>query len=55
MIDTAAVCGETPDVVLADAGYGNGRDLRELKDRGMGPSLALGREGTAVPEVDPGE
>lgn len=55
MIDTAAVCGETPDVVLADAGYGNERDLKELEDRGMDAYVALGREGKAVAKVDPEE
>ena len=56
MIDTAAqVCGQTPEQVLADAGYGNERDLKELEDRGMDAYVALGREGKAVVNVDPKE
>ena len=54
MIDTAAeVRGETPEQVLADAGYGNERDLNELENRGMDAYVALGREGKAVAKVDP--
>ena len=35
MVDrAAAVCGETPEQVLADAGYSNERDLGELEDAG---------------------
>ena len=53
MIDTAAeVCGETPEQVLADAGYGNERDLGELEDRRMDAYVALGREDKAVAIVD---
>ena len=46
MIDGAAeVCGETPGQALADAGYGNEQDLRELEERGVDGYVALGREG----------
>ena len=56
MIDGAAeVCGETPGQVLADAGYGNEQDLRELEKRGVDGYVALGREGKAPAKVDPRE
>ena len=56
MIDGAAeVCGETPGQVLADAGYGNEQDLRELEKRGVDGYVALGREGKAPARVDPRE
>ena len=56
MIDGAAeVCGETPGEVLADAGYGNEQDLRELEKRGVDGYVALGREGKAPAKVDPEE
>jgi transposase len=56
MIDAAAtVCGETPDQVLADAGYGNEKDLRELEKRGIDGYVALAREGKAPAKVDPDE
>lgn len=42
MIDgAAAACGEAPDQVLADAGYGNEQDLRELEERGVDGYVAL--------------
>ena len=54
MIDeAAAVSGETPQQVLADAGYGNERDLRELEKRGVDGYVALAREGRAPARVDP--
>ena len=37
--------GHTPDCLLADAGYRNERDLRELGPRGIDGYVALGREG----------
>ncbi len=54
MIDRAvAVCGEAPDQVLADAGYGNEQDLRELEERGVDGYVALAREGKVDPEEYP--
>ena len=56
MVDKAAeVCGETPGQVLADAGYGNEQDLRELERRDIDAHVALGREGKAPAKVDPEE
>ena len=40
-----ATYGEVPETVLADANYGNERDLAELEDRGIDGYVALGREG----------
>ena len=37
--------GVEPAVVLADAGYCNEPDLRELENRGIDAHVALGREG----------
>ena len=55
-IDAAAeVCDEAPDQVLADAGYGNERDLRELEKRDIDGYVALSREGKAPAKVDPDE
>ena len=54
MIDeAAAVCGETPEEVLADAGYGNEQDLGELERRGVDGYVALSREGKAPAKIDP--
>ena len=56
MIDgVAAVCGDAPGQVLADAGYGNERDLRELERRDIDGHVALGREGRAPAKIDPEE
>ncbi len=56
MIDgVAAVCGDAPDQVLANAGYGNEQDLRELEERSVDAHVALGREGKAPAKVDPEE
>ena len=56
MVDGAAeVCGETPGQVLADAGYGNEQDLRELEKRDVDGYVALAREGKAPATVDPEE
>ena len=56
MVDTAVeVCGETPEEVLADAGYANESDLEELENRGMDAYVALGREGKTGAKVDPQE
>ncbi len=49
----AAVCGETPEQVLADAGYGNEQDLRELEQRDVDAYVALAREGKVPAKVDP--
>lgn len=37
---------------MAEAVYGNERDLRELQDRGAGVNVALGRDAKAVAKVD---
>ena len=56
MINEAAeVCGETPEQVLADAGYGNEQDLRELEKRGVDGYVAMAREGKVPAKVDPEE
>ena len=56
MIDeAAAVCGETPEQVLADAGYGNEQDLRELEQRDVDAYVPLAREGKVPARVDPEE
>ena len=53
--EAAEVCGETPDQVLADAGYGNEQDLRELEQRDIDAYVALAREGKVPAKVDPEE
>ena len=53
--EAAAVCGETPEQVLADAGYGNEQDLRELEQRDIDAYVALAREGKVPAKVDPEE
>ena len=53
--EAAAVCGETPEQVLADAGYGNEQDLRELEQRDVDAYVALAREGNVPARVDPDE
>ena len=45
--------GEQPEEVLADAGYCNEADLRELEERGIAGYVALGREGKKQAAVDP--
>ncbi len=40
-----ATYGAQPETVLADADYGNERDLAELEARGIDGYVALGREG----------
>ena len=45
--------GERPVEVLADAGYRNEADLRELERRNIEGYVALGREGKKMEEVDP--
>ena len=43
MIDgVAAGCGDAPDQVLADAGYDNEQDLRELGKRSVDAHVVLG-------------
>ena len=46
---------ETPQQVLADAGYCNERDLQELEARGVDGYVALGREGKRAVKVNPGK
>ena len=53
--EAAAVCGETPEQVLADAGYGNEQDLQELEQRDVDVYVALSREGKVPAQVDPEE
>ena len=45
---------ETPQQVLADAGYCNEGDLQELEARGVDGYVALGREGKRAVDVNPG-
>ena len=40
--------GETPEQVLADAGYCNEPNLQALKERDIDGYVSLAREGTAV-------
>lgn len=54
MVDAAQeVCGEAPAQVLADAGYGNEQDLRELERREIDAYVALSREGKTPAKADP--
>ena len=46
--------GVEPAVVLADAGYCNEPDLRELENRGIDAHVALGREGKSAGGGRPG-
>ena len=46
-----ATYGESPQTVLADAGYRNERDLKELEARGIDGHVALGREGKKALET----
>ena len=56
MVDAAAqTCGETPEQVLADAGYCNEPDLQALKERDIDGYVALGREGGTAAAVDADE
>ena len=45
--------GEQPETVLADAGYGNERDLADLETRGIDGYVSLGREGKKARPRDP--
>ena len=45
--------GETPEQVLADAGYCNEPNLQALKERNIDGYVSLAREGTAVVDPDP--
>ena len=47
--------GETPEQVLADAGYCNEPDLQALKERDIDGYVALGREGGTAAAVDADE
>ncbi len=55
--EVEATFKKQPDTVLADAGYSNERDLRELEARGIDGYVASGREGkkrvAANPEKHP--
>ncbi len=55
--EVEATFKKRPDTVLADAGYSNERDLRELEARGIDGYVASGREGkkrvAANPEKHP--
>ena len=55
--EVEATFKKRPDVVLADAGYSNERDLKELEARGIEGYVASGREGkkgvAANPEKHP--
>ncbi len=54
MVDrAAAVCGETPEQVLADAGYCNEPNLQALKERDIDGYVPLAREGKAAVAPDP--
>ena len=56
MVDAVAeTCGETPEQVLADAGYCNEPDLQALKERDIDGYVALGREGGTAAAVDADE
>ena len=50
----AETVGEQPETVLADAGYGNERDLADLETRGIDAYVSLGREGKKARPRDPG-
>ena len=45
--------GETPEQVLADAGYCSEPNLQALKERDIDGYVSLAREGTAVMDLDP--
>ena len=45
--------GETPEQVLADAGYCSEPNLQALKERDIDGYVSLAREGTAVMDPDP--
>ena len=47
-----AVVGETPEQVLADAGYASERELSQLEKRKIAGYVALGRERRNVPQRD---
>ena len=51
----ARMCGETPEQVLADAGYCNEPNLRALKERDIDGDVPLAREGKPAADPDPNE
>ena len=51
----AQICGETPEEVLADAGYCNDRNLQALKERDIDGYVPLAREGKPAADPDPRE
>ena len=54
MVDAVAqTCGETPEQVLADAGYCNEPNLQALKERDIDGYVPLAREGKAAADPDP--
>ena len=54
MVDAVAqTCGETPEQVLADAGYCNEPNLQALKERDIDGYVPLAREGKATTDPDP--
>ena len=56
MVDAVAqTCGETPEQVLADAGYCNEPNLKALKERGIDGYVPLAREGKPAADPDPNE
>jgi hypothetical protein len=56
MVDrAAAVCGETPEQVLAEAGYCNEPNLQALKERDIDGYVPLAREGKSAADPDPNE
>ena len=56
MVDAVAqTCGETPEQVLADAGYCNEPNLQALKERDIDGYVPLAREGKKAADPDPKE
>ena len=54
MVDAVAqTCGETPEQVLADAGYCNEPNLQALKERDIDGYVPLAREGKPAADPDP--
>ena len=51
----AQTCGETPEQVLADAGYRNEPNLQALKVRDIDGYVPLAREGKTAADPDPNE
>lgn len=47
-----AMCGQRPEVILADAGYRSEQGFQELEDKGFSAVVALGRESMETGSVD---